>query len=222
MGDRADHLPLYRQQALQMLGHAIEGRRQSAHRVGADVRHAGFQIARGDARGCAFQHAQALLELAHQQIDRQADQRQPEHTDQYQQLRRIGIHLMQRAELHDPARTGDGGEHAHGITAAGQGHHGIAFVQASALIVVEVGIVAGQQLQIEAEAARLLQLGEPPGLLRFGIADQLVDQQIDGGARQLLAQLLDLAGEHQPIAGADQAEYRGAARPDLLDQHLPA
>ncbi len=222
MGNGADHLPLHRQQALQVLGHAIEGRRQPPYRVGADIRHAGFQIARGDARGRAFQHAQALLQLAHQQVDRQADQRQPEHADQHQQLRRIGVHLMQRAELHDPACTGNGGEHAHRITAAGERHHRIALVQSPTLVVIEVGAVAGQQLQIEAEAARPLQLGKALWLFGFGITNQLVDQQIDGGARQLLAELLHLAGEHQPILRADQAEHRGALRADLLDQHLPA
>ena len=222
MGHRADHLPLHRQQTLQMPGHTVERRRQAPDRIGADVRHAGFQIARGDAGRRTFQHAQALLQLAHQQVHGKTDQRQAEQADQDQQLRRIGIHLVQRAELHDPAGAGDGREHAHGITAASERHHRVALVQPPTLVVIEVGAVTRQQFQIEAETTRLFQLGEASRLLGFGIADQLVDQQIDGRARQLLAELFHLAGEHQPILRADQAEHRGALRTDLLDQHLAA
>ena len=54
----------------------------------------------------------------------------------------------------------------------------------------------------------------------LGVADQLVDQQINGGACELLADLLDLAGQHQPGGLADQAVDRDAIGPGLLDQHL--
>jgi hypothetical protein len=57
MGHCAHQFALDRQQLLQVLGHAIERRRQAPHRVGAAGRHAGFQAALGDARGGGFQAA---------------------------------------------------------------------------------------------------------------------------------------------------------------------
>ncbi len=220
--DRADHLALDRQQALQMPGHVVEGGRQTPDRIGTGIRHAHLEIAAGDARSRTFQFAQALFQLTHQQIDRQADQRQPQYPDQKQQLRRIGVHLIQRPQLHDPGRAGDGGEHPDRVAAAIERHHRIALIQAAALIVVEVGIVAGQQAQLVTETVPGLELRKPLGLFLLGITHQFVDQQVDGGPRQLFADLLDIAGQHQPVAGPDQCVHGDPARMQRLDQHLAA
>ena len=220
MRHRADHFALYRQQALKVAGHAVECLRQPPHRIGAGGRHACFQIATGDTRGGAFHFAHTPFELAHQQVDGEPDQRQPEHADYDQQLRRIRVQLMQRAQRHDPGRSGNRGEHADGITPLVQRHHRVALIETTALIVVEAGAVAGEQFQRIAEAAGFFQCSQALRLFGFGIADQLIDQQINGRSRQLFADLFDLAGEHQPIGGADQGKYRDAMRAHLLDQHL--
>ncbi|MNI43684.1 hypothetical protein D3C73_980230 [compost metagenome] len=66
VGHRTHQFTLDRQQLLQMLGHAVERRRQSPDRVRAARRNAGFQAAFGDARGRRFQTAQASFKLPHQ------------------------------------------------------------------------------------------------------------------------------------------------------------
>ncbi|MNH20295.1 hypothetical protein D3C76_1353840 [compost metagenome] len=57
-------------------------------------------------------------------------------------------------------------------------------------------------------------------MLLFGhrIAHQLVGQQIQGGARQLLADLLDL-GHQQQVLLADLAQHLRRMRAALLDHH---
>ncbi|MNO05129.1 hypothetical protein D3C81_2263890 [compost metagenome] len=66
MGHRTHQFALDRQQLLQVLGHAIERRRQAPYRVRTACRHPGFQAALGDARGRGFQATQTSLQLAHQ------------------------------------------------------------------------------------------------------------------------------------------------------------
>jgi hypothetical protein len=90
---------------LQVLGHAIERRRQAPDRVGAP---AGTRVSRlpWAMREAAAPGRDAPLQLAHQQVDHQADQAQAEKGDQDQQLRRIRVELVQRADLQHPRRAG--------------------------------------------------------------------------------------------------------------------
>ena len=175
----------------------------------------------GNPRGRTFDAAYALFQLPYQQVDGQPDQGQAEHADHHQQLRRIGIELIQRPQRHDPAGARHRRINLNGFATAHQRHHRVALVQSAALVVIEAGAVAGQQLQLVTKAAGGLELGQTLGLFGLGIADQFVDQQVDGGARQLFAELLHLAGQHQMVLGADQGINRHTARPQRFDQHLP-
>ena len=66
MGHRAHQFALDCQQLLQVLGHAIKGRRQAPHRVGTPGRHTHLEVAFGDARGGGFQASEPALKLTHQ------------------------------------------------------------------------------------------------------------------------------------------------------------
>ncbi|MDT4849861.1 hypothetical protein FQZ97_839960 [compost metagenome] len=222
MGHRADQLALQHQQPLQLLGHAVEGRGQAPHRVGAPGRHPRIQLALGDIGGGAFQAHQAMLQLAHQEVDGQADQGQAEEADQHQHLRRVGVHLVQRAHLQHPGRVHHAGEHTDGIAILAEGHHRIALVHPAALVGVEVGLLQRNQPQVEAELLVVLDRGKTLRLHIDREAHQLVHQQVDSGPRQLLADLLHLAREHQPLADADQAEDPRRMGAGFLHQHLAA
>ncbi|MNP21214.1 hypothetical protein D3C76_1138240 [compost metagenome] len=126
VGHGTYQLALNGQQLLQVLGHAVERRRQSPHRVRTTRRHTGFQAALGDPRGCRFQPAQAAFQLPHQQIHDQADQAQPQGGNQHQPFRRIRIHLVQRADFQHPRRADHAGEHPDRIALLAQRHHGVA------------------------------------------------------------------------------------------------
>ncbi|MOA30041.1 hypothetical protein D3C78_1510910 [compost metagenome] len=141
-----------------MLGHAVERRGQAPHRVRAASGYAGFQAALGDARGGGFEATQASLELAHQQIDDQSDQRQAQGGDQHQPLRRIRIHLIQRADFQDPRRADHAGKHPDRIAPLAQRHHRVALGHPAALVFVHVRQVDRDQPQVEAETLAFLQL----------------------------------------------------------------
>ena len=54
------------------------------------------------------------------------------------------------------------------------------------------------------------------------VAHQFVDQQVVGGPRQLLADLLDLASQQQRLLAIEQAIDPGRVRAGLLHQHVAA
>lgn len=176
---------------LQVLGHAIERSGQSPDRVGASGRHPGFQAALGDLGGGRLQATQAPLQLAHQQVDDQADQAQAQCRDQHQPLRRIRVHLVQRADLQHPRRADHAGEDPDGVAALAQRHHRIALGHTAALVVVHVRLLGGHESQIETKTFFLRQLRQPFGLFGHRITHQLVGQQVNGRASQLFADLLD-------------------------------
>ncbi|MNQ67424.1 hypothetical protein D3C85_819470 [compost metagenome] len=220
VGHRADQLTLQGQQPLQLLGHAVEGSGQAPDRVGALGRHPRIQLALGDIGSGAFQPHQAMLQLAHQEVDGQADQGQTEEADQHQHLRRIRVHLVQRAHLQHPGRVHHAGEYTDGIAILAERHHRIALVHPAALVGVEVGLPQGDQPQVEAELLVLLDRGKTLRLDVDREAHQLIHQQVDGGPRQLLADLLHLTREHQPLANADQAEDPRRVGAGFFHQHL--
>ncbi|MNH00797.1 hypothetical protein D3C79_600010 [compost metagenome] len=204
-----------------MLGHAVEGRGQAPHRVSVAGRHAGVQAALGDARGGNLQARHTPLQLAHQQVDHQADQAQAKKGDQDQQLRRIGVELVQRADFQHPRRTSQPGEHADRVTILAQGHDRVALLDPAPLVIVQAHPLDALQGHAKAEALFFLDLCQ--ALLLFGhrVAHQFVGQQIEGGPRQLLADLFDLRYQHQVFL-ADLAQHLGRMRAGLLDHHQAA
>ena len=62
------------------------------------------------------------------------------------------------------------------VTTAPQGHHGVAFIDPTTLIGVEVGLVEAHQAQVKTELLVLFQRGQPARLLIPGVAHQLVYQ----------------------------------------------
>ena len=152
MGHAAGHLALHGEQALQLARHAVECRRQPPHRVVAGVRHTRLQVAGSDLRRRALQRTEAKFQAPHEHVHGQPDQRQPEQADAQQQVRRVGIHRKQRPEVQNPARAGHRREDVDGVATPAERHHRVAFVEAPALVVVEIGAVAGHQRQVVAEA----------------------------------------------------------------------
>ena len=222
MGHRTHQFPLNRQQLLQMLGHAIEGRRQAPYRVRTASWHPGFQAALGDAGGGSFQPAQAAFQLTHQQVDNQADQAQAEDRDQYQPLCGVRVHLVQRTDLQHPRGTDHAGKHPDRIALLAQRHHRVALGHPPTLVFVHVRLINGDQPQVEAKALVLLELGQPSGLLGHRNAHQFVSQQVDGRPGQLLADLLHLPGQHQLFLVTDQPVHPRCVRSGLLHQRLAA
>ncbi|MNS78190.1 hypothetical protein D3C72_1117930 [compost metagenome] len=222
MRHRAHQFALDRQQLLQVLGHAVERRGQPSHRVRATRRHAGFQAALGNARGGGLQATQTPLELAHQQINDQTDQRQAQRGDQHQPLRGIRIHLIQRADFQDPRRADHAGKYPDRIAPLAQRHHGVTLGHPAALVFVHVRLVDSDQAQVEAEALAFLQLRQAQGLVGDRGAHQFIGQQVDGRPGQLLADLLHFPGEHQLFLVADQLVDLRCVRPGLFHQCLTA
>ncbi|MNQ82474.1 hypothetical protein D3C85_975250 [compost metagenome] len=195
MGHRPYQLSLDHQRALQVLGHAIERRRQAPDRVGIAGRYAGVEAPLGDARGGRLQPQQAPLQLAYQQVNDQADQAQAQQGNEHQQLRRIRVHLVKRPDFQDPGCFHHAGKHPDRIAALAQGHHRVAFIDAATLVFVHVGFIQGYQAQLEAKALALFQRFEPARLLADRVAHQFIDQQVNRRPRQLFADLLHLAGQ---------------------------
>ncbi|MNE68191.1 hypothetical protein D3C80_1638410 [compost metagenome] len=90
--------------------------------------------------------------MPHQQVNDQANQRQPEDGNQHQPLRRIRIHLIQRADFQHPWRANHAGKHADRIAALAQRHHGVPLGHTTALVFVHVRLVNRDQPQVETEA----------------------------------------------------------------------
>jgi hypothetical protein len=67
-------------------------------------------------------------------------------------LRRIRIHLIQRADFQHPWRTDHAGKHPDRIAALAQRHHRVAFGHAATLVIVHVGLIDRDQVQVEAKA----------------------------------------------------------------------
>ena len=220
VGHRANHLALHRQQPVDVLGHMVEGRAQASHRVASAHLDASIQAAAGDPRGGRLQAAQALLQATHQQVGDQADEAQAQRAEQQQQLRRIGVHLEQRAQLQHPGRVEDAGEDADRVAVLAQRHHRVALHHSPALVVVEVQFLDLEQVHREAEA---LVADDPRQVVRLfagRVAHQFVHQQVHRGPRQLLADLLHLAAEHQVLGGAGLGIDGDGVLGGLLHQHL--
>ncbi len=141
---RAYQFALDHQRALQVLGHTVERRRHTPHRVGTLGRHAGLQAALGDLRRCSFQLQHAPLQTPHQQIHHQTDETQAHQGDHQQPVQRIGVHLIQRADFQHPVGVDDPGQHADRVAALAQRHHRVAFIDAAALVIVQVSLVQRQ------------------------------------------------------------------------------
>ena len=220
VGHRPHHLALHADQALQLLGHGVEGAGQTPHRVGTLGRRARLEAPAGQLRGGVFQALQAALQAAHQQIEDHPRERQAQRADQHQQLGGIGIHLVDGADFQHPGRVDHAGNHPDRVAVLAQRHHRVALVHPALLVLVQVDLLQGDQAQVEAELLLLLQCCQAPGLLGDGLAHQLVHQQVDGGPRQLLADLLDLGGQQQLFVGIDQRVDPCLMRRALLHQHL--
>lgn len=160
--------------------------------------------------------------MAHQQVDDQADQAQAQCRDQHQPLRRIRVHLVQRADLQHPRRADHAGEDPDGVAALAQRHHRIALGHTAALVVVHVRLLGGHESQIETKTFFLRQLRQPFGLFGHRITHQLVGQQVNGRASQLFADLLDFPHQHQLLGIIDQSIDFCRVRPGLLHQCLAA
>ena len=222
MGDRPHQLTLNRQQLLQVLGHAIESCRQPPDRVCTASGYAHFQVALGDTRSRRLKTFEPALKLTHQQIDDQADQSQADQGDQDQPLRRVRVHLVQRADLQYPRGADHAGKHANRIAALAQRHHRIALRHATTLVVVHVGLVKGHQVHFKTKTLGVFDVGQALGLFGHRETHQFVGQQVNSRTGQLLADLLHFAGEHQLLLLADQPQHPRRMRPGLLNQDLAA
>ncbi|MNP24150.1 hypothetical protein D3C76_1168960 [compost metagenome] len=159
-----------------MLGHAIEGSRQAPYRVGVAGRHAGIQAALGDARGSNLQAGHTTFQLTHQQVDHQADQAQPQEGNQDQQLRRVRVELVQRADFQYPWRARQPGEHPDRVTILAQRHHRVALLHAAPLVIVQADPLDTLQGNAKAEALFLLDLCQALLLFGYRVAHQFVGQ----------------------------------------------
>ncbi|RMV01405.1 hypothetical protein ALP19_05775 [Pseudomonas syringae pv. tomato] len=216
----AHQFALDHQRALQVLGHAVERRRHTPDRIRTLGGHAGLQAALRDQRGRGFQFQHASLQAPHQQINHQTDETQPQQGNQQQPVQRIGVHLVQRADLQHPVGVDNPGQHANRIAALAQRHHRVAFIDAAALIVIQVSLIQRQQVHVEAKTLVDAQRLQTRRLLIDRKTHQLVDQQVNSRPRQLLGDLLNFAGQQQRLRVTQLAIDPGGVRPHLLDHHL--
>lgn len=65
----------------------------------------------------------------------------------------------QRAHLQHPRRVQQAGKDMDRLAILAQSHHRIAFIHAAALVVIQLRLLQGNQLQLEAELLALFKLG---------------------------------------------------------------
>ena len=135
-------------------------------------------------------------------------------------MRRVRVHLIQRADFKHPGGADHAGKHPNRIATLAQRHHRIALRHAAALVVIHIGLVEGHQVHLEAKTLGFFYSGQPLRLLGHRETHQFVGQQVNGRARQLLADLLHFTFQHQLIRLADQPQHPCRMGAGLLHQHL--
>ena len=216
---RANHLLLNLHYALQVFGHVVEGTGQTAHRVGADHLGAGIQVASGNV-GCGrLQVHQPLLQLTHQQVDEQTAERQRQQPGHQQHLRRILLHLIDRPQAQHPVGVRDFHVHHHRVAVRPQTQHGVELIQPPPLVNIQIRLVQTGQIQRKAKALGTAQLLQPARHVRLGVAHQLIGNQKQRRAAQLLGNTLDIGSQHLLPAQIHQAIDSRLRGPLATHQH---